>query len=228
MKTIQEIYEDFDRIGCLTFATVTEEGYPETRIAHLFAWDEEGLYFLTMNHKPFAHQLRNSGKLSICGMNSAPQAVLDEKMLPSFEAGYSMKATGDVREVSLDEIREKAKTNSLFMTGVNDWDRYRDEIFFCLHRFWGERYDFDYELEFRDHKLIREFFVFGGYEKAFAGMRIDQDKCIQCGKCFAKCAEYHFHAVSRKEDGYFIDTTRCDVCGNCTTVCPVGAIRSFS
>ena len=227
MKTIQEIYEDFDRIGCLTFATVTEEGYPETRIAHLFAWDEEGLYFLTMNHKPFAHQLRNSGKLSICGMNSAPQAVLDEKMLPSFEAGYSMKATGDVREVSLDEIREKAKTNSLFMTGVNDWDRYRDEIFFCLHRFWGERYDFDYELEYRGHKLIREFFVFGGYEKAFSGMRIDQEKCIRCGKCFAKCAEYHFHAVSRKEDGYYIDTTRCDVCGNCTTVCPVGAIRSF-
>ena len=147
MKTIQEIYKDFDTIGCLTFATVTAEGYPETRIAHLFAWDKEGLYFLTMNHKPFAKQLRESGKLSICGMNSRTQAELDERMLPSFEAGYTMKATGDVREVSLTEIREKAKNNSLFLTGINDWDRYQDEIFFCLYRFWGERYDFDYDLE---------------------------------------------------------------------------------
>ena len=34
MMTIKEIYEEFDKIGCLTFATVSKEGYPETRIAH--------------------------------------------------------------------------------------------------------------------------------------------------------------------------------------------------
>ena len=228
MKSIKEIYKDFDEIGCLTFATVSNEGYPETRIAHFFAWDEEGLYFLTMNHKPFARQLREGGKLSVCGMNCSTQATLDDRMLPSFDAGYTMKATGDVREVRLEEIKKKAEKNPLFLTGVNDQDRYRDEIFFCLYRFWGERYDFDFELEHRDHKLIRDYFTFGEYKKAFAGMKIDQDACIRCGACFRRCAEYHFHAVYEMEDGgYAIDTRRCDVCGNCTLVCPVDAIKGY-
>ncbi|MBQ9155963.1 MAG: 4Fe-4S binding protein [Eubacterium sp.] len=227
MKSIKEIYEDFDRIGCLTFATVTKDGYPETRIAHLFAWDEEGLYFLTMNHKPFARQLREGGKLSICGMSSNTQSTVDEKMLPSFEAGYTMKATGDVKEVSLEEIRKKSEINPLFLTGVNDYDRYRDEIFFCLYRFWGEKYDFDFELEHRNHKLIRNYFTYGGYQKEFSGMKIDQKMCIRCGACFSRCAEYNFHAVQKTEEGYAIDTRRCDVCGNCTLVCPVGAISGY-
>jgi len=123
--------------------------------------------------------------------------------------------------------KEKAKKNVLFLTGVNDRDRYRDEIFFCLYRFWGERYDYDFELECRDHKLIREFFTFGGFEKAFSGMKINQDKCIRCGKCYEICADYHFHAAKKTEEGYYIDTSRCDVCGNCTTVCPAGAIDSY-
>ena len=227
MKTIEEIYKDFEGIGSLTFATVTQDGYPETRIADLFAWDDEGLYFLTMNHKPFARQLRQAGKLSICGISSRTRPVLDENMLPTFEAGYTMKATGLVREVPLEAIKEKAKKNALFLTGVNDRDRYRDEIFFCLYRFWGERYDYDFELECRDHKLIREFFAFGGYEKAFSGMKINQDKCIRCGKCYKICADYHFHAAKKTDEGYYIDTSRCDVCGNCTTVCPAGAIDSY-
>jgi ferredoxin len=44
---IAEIYAKFDQIGCLTFATI-DNGYPQTRIAHLFAHDHEGLYFRTM------------------------------------------------------------------------------------------------------------------------------------------------------------------------------------
>jgi uncharacterized pyridoxamine 5'-phosphate oxidase family protein len=54
---IEEIYKKFDDIGCLTFATIDGD-YPETRIAHLFAWDEEGLYFRTMTVKPFYKQLK--------------------------------------------------------------------------------------------------------------------------------------------------------------------------
>ena len=33
---IAEIYNKFDQIGCLAFATI-DHGYPQTRIAHLFA-----------------------------------------------------------------------------------------------------------------------------------------------------------------------------------------------
>ncbi len=53
---IAAIYEKFDQIGCLTFATV-DKGTPQTRIAHLFAHDHEGLYFRTMVTKAFYEQL---------------------------------------------------------------------------------------------------------------------------------------------------------------------------
>ncbi|MFI3171903.1 MAG: hypothetical protein R3Y40_05020 [Eubacteriales bacterium] len=58
--TIQEIYEKFDKIGCLSFTTVDEKGIPESRIAHLRAYDEEGIYFMTMFTKDFyAHMKQN-------------------------------------------------------------------------------------------------------------------------------------------------------------------------
>ena len=39
--TIKEIYEKFDRIGCTTFSTIHDRRV-ESRIAHFFAWDEDG------------------------------------------------------------------------------------------------------------------------------------------------------------------------------------------
>ena len=64
---ITDIYEKFDQIGCLTFATI-EKDTSQTRIAHLFAHDHEGLYFRTMITKPFYEQLKKTEKVSICGM----------------------------------------------------------------------------------------------------------------------------------------------------------------
>jgi len=64
---IADIYEKFDQIGCLAFATI-DEGYPQTRIAHLRAHDHEGLYFQTMITKAFYKQLKKTEKVSICGM----------------------------------------------------------------------------------------------------------------------------------------------------------------
>ena len=39
--TLQEIYECFDRVGCVVFSTRDGDGI-ESRIAHFFAWDDEG------------------------------------------------------------------------------------------------------------------------------------------------------------------------------------------
>jgi uncharacterized pyridoxamine 5'-phosphate oxidase family protein len=55
---IADIYNKFNRIGCLTFATI-DGSYPQTRIAHLFAYDGDGLYFRTMITKAFYDQLIN-------------------------------------------------------------------------------------------------------------------------------------------------------------------------
>jgi hypothetical protein len=63
---IADIYEKFDQIGCLTFATIDKDT-PQTRIAHLFAQDYEGLYFRTMITKPFYDQLKKTGKVLFQG-----------------------------------------------------------------------------------------------------------------------------------------------------------------
>lgn len=225
---IREIYERFDDIGCLTFTTMDGE-YPLSRIAHLFAYDERGLYLRTMAIKPFYHQLKASGKLALCGMSTPPQVTHDAAGMPYFPPGYTMRATGDVREVPLDEIAAKAQHDAGFKMGYDDMLRYPNERAFVLHRFWGEVYDYDYDLETRDHKLQRETFEFGGMVAPKRGMEIDQDVCIQCGNCEGACEEKKFRAAHFNDatGQYCIDRSRCDVCGSCVEVCPVDALRSL-
>lgn len=97
--TIKEIYEKFDKIGCTTFSTVCN-GRAESRIAHFFAWDEDGIYFRTMTVKPFYKQVKEAGNITVCGMYPSSQVTHDANNLPSFVPGYSMRLTGDVRELS--------------------------------------------------------------------------------------------------------------------------------
>ena len=106
MMTIKEIYENFDQIGCVTFSTLAENGYVESRIAHFFAYDEEGLYFRTMDVKPFYRELKQTGKVSVCGMYPSSQVSHDENNLPSFVPGYTMRITGDMRELTMDKVEE--------------------------------------------------------------------------------------------------------------------------
>ncbi len=217
---ISEIYEKFDQIGCLTFATV-DRGLPQTRIAHLFAYDDEGLYFRTMITKPFYQQLKDTPMVSICGMYPKTYVSHDEQGLPYFEPGYTMRASGNVREISFDALKEKAEGNEMFALGVKDIEKYPAMTTFCLYSGWGEVFDYDFETEQRDHKLLRTGFSFGGQKIPFRGMRITED-CIACGKCMKSCS---FKAISKQDDKYVIDHARCDVCGDCYVVCPVGAVE---
>lgn len=216
---ISDIYEKFDRIGCLVFATI-DGGVPQTRIAHLFAYDEEGLYFRTMTVKPFYAQLKQTGKVSVCGMYPGTAVSHDAQGMPYFPPGYTMRATGDVREISLDRLKQKAAVNPLFALGEKDIERYPAMTTFCLYRAYGEVFDFDFEMERRDHKLLRTGFCFGGQTIPFRGMRIT-DACIACGECQPRCT---FKAIDQVEGRYAIDPARCDVCGDCYIVCPAGAI----
>jgi hypothetical protein len=85
---IADIYDKFNQIGCLTFATI-DEGYPQTRIAHLFAYDHEGLYFRTMITKAFYKQLKKTEKVSICGMFPETSVSHDDEGMPYFPPGYN-------------------------------------------------------------------------------------------------------------------------------------------
>ena len=47
---------------------------------------------------------------------------------------------------------------------------------------------------------------------------IDQDMCVQCGKCEEVC---HFSAIEK----FFVDPILCEGCGVCAYICPVAAIE---
>ncbi|MBP3252927.1 MAG: 4Fe-4S binding protein [Bacteroidales bacterium] len=54
---------------------------------------------------------------------------------------------------------------------------------------------------------------------SFFKIRIDENKCIKCGKCTKNCK-----SSCIKGEEHFIDRSRCVVCGNCMAVCPKDAV----
>jgi dihydropyrimidine dehydrogenase (NAD+) subunit PreA len=52
--------------------------------------------------------------------------------------------------------------------------------------------------------------------------RIDQDKCIQCGRCFAACEDTSHQAISMSKARVFeVVDAECVACNLCVNVCPV-------
>ena len=217
--TIKEIYEKFDKVGCLTFATVNENGEPETRIAHLRAYDDEGIYFMTMFTKSFYNQLKEQGKISICGLAAPSEVKHGEDGLPIFENGYFARMTGNVKEIDIEEII--AKNNPIFDMCIKDKQKYNAMVVFCITSGRGDIFDYDFEMVTRENKLERYYFAYNGVEIKYKGLKINQDVCISCGRCRKKCS---FLAINEQQRKYTISPYRCDECGDCYLVCPVNAI----
>ena len=215
--TIQEIFKHFDKIGCCTFATVDGD-YPETRIAHFLVYDEEGLYFMTMNTKPFYKQLKKTGKVSVCGLSAKSTVEETAEGNLVFDAGYFIRLTGDVREVTIEEIR--AKNDPAFAYCIADQERYPAMTAFVIYRAKGEIFDYDFEKEHRAHKLERERFSYGVFPVTAPGLTITEN-CIGCGTCASVCT---FDAIEAQGNQYRINGNRCDECGNCFISCPADAI----
>lgn len=216
---IKEIYEKFDKIGCLTFATVNENNEPETRIAHLRAYDDDGIYFMTMFTKAFYKQMKANGKVSVCGLNAKTQVEHDENGMPIFESGFAIRMTGDVKEISIDEI--KAKNNPIFDMCIKDYQQYKAMVVICITSASGDIFDYDFENISRENKLERIYFSYGNAKIKYKGLKIDSKKCISCGICQKKCS---FLAIRKNENSYKINKNRCDECGDCYLNCPVKAI----
>lgn len=215
---IEEIFDAFKKIGCVTFTTLNQ-GYPVSRMVDFLTYDEDGLYFFTMKSKPFYKQLKESGTISVCGLSANPELTWIDEKTPVTEPGYFIRISGDVREFTIEDA--KAKQDPRFDYLIYDNSRYPLITGFCIHRFHGEIYDYDFDKLHRDHKLERERFSFGDIEVEKAGLTMDSGKCISCGKCEKVCT---FSAIYKVEHSYAINGDRCDECGNCYVACPVGAI----
>ncbi|MEG0291675.1 MAG: 4Fe-4S binding protein [Anaerovoracaceae bacterium] len=217
---IKEIYEEFDKIGSLSFATIDDEGYPQSRIAHFFAYDDEGLYFRTMSVKPFYRELKRSGKVAASGIWPTSKIGHDENNLPLFNPGYTIRISGDIRELTEDEVAKKASETELFNVAVFDKNKYPMTRCFVIYRAKGEIYDYDYAKVNRDHKIERRLFSFGGMDNNPGGLVIT-NRCVGCNGCRRRCS---FSAIE-KGDPFKIIDDRCDRCGNCYGKCPSNAIE---
>jgi len=216
---LNEIFEYIEKIGFLTFSTI-ENDCVHSRIAHFYACDEDGLYLRTMFIKPFYKQMIQTAKLAVCGMY--PHTSInaeDENGVPEIPPGYMLRITGNVKELSEEEIQAKAENNSQFRIALFDMKKYPATRNLVMHSGKGEIYDFDYDMITRDHKLLRKRFAFGGDEYNPPG-NIITDKCTECGACYEVCT---FKAIEPGSP-YKVIGERCDECASCILVCPEDAI----
>jgi len=219
--TIKEIYETLERVGVLTFSTIYKDEV-HSRIIHLNGYDENGIYFRTMWNKPFARQVKETKKVTLCGVSDSRVLGHDENGVPEFPPGYSIRLIGEVKPLTEENVRELAKTNEQLKLAAYDMDKYpaMKEGNFVIYKAKGEIFDYDFECKTRDHKVLRKRFQFGGMHYNEAGPTIT-DRCIECGKCFKNCT---FKAIE-KGSPYRILSERCDDCGSCIMTCPVDAIE---
>ncbi len=218
----KEIYEYLDKIVFLSFSTIYNDEV-HSRIAHFNGYDEEGFYFRTMVNKPYGRQLKEGGKITVCG-NYGGKLLNHEDIgaIPEMAPGFSIRLIGDIRYVEPEIIKEKAKSNKYLELAARDIDLYpaMAKGNFVLYRAKGEVYDYDYGKINRDHKLLRTRFAFGGATYNEAGPRISEH-CTSCGICLEGCT---FDAIIEGEP-YKINPIKCDDCGSCIINCPVGAIE---
>lgn len=133
MLTIPEVYDLFGQIGCCSFTTLDGRGGVDSRIAHFFACDEEGLYLRTMDVKPFYRQLVEGGKLSVCGEKTAAPCSWDDDNMPHFQPGFMVRVSGDVRLLTREEVTEKAAANPQFNVAIYDINKYPETRVLVLH-----------------------------------------------------------------------------------------------
>ena len=219
---LRDIEAAITKIGCLSITSLAGATM-HSRIISICGVDEDGIYFLTMDVKPFYRQLKSNPHISLCGIYpSGRKEGKNKDGQPYWPPGFFLRISGEAREVAGDEIREKAAAGSeLHRYTQEEAARYPAMKLFCLFKGKGEIFDYDFELENRDHKLLRQRFAFGGERVNEAGVRIDPDKCLACGECFNVCS---FNAIEEGEGAYAVRGERCDECGSCITVCPVEAI----
>ena len=220
-----QVQQALKKIGAFSMTTMDGQNM-HSRIVSICGSDEQNIYFLTMNVKPFYRQLKKNPSVCLCGIFPSGQKTGKNAVgQPTWPPGFTLRITGQAREIPGDEVREKADQGSkVHQYFLEDAARYPAIRFFSIFKGKGEIYDFDFEMETRDHKLLRTRFAFGGETYNQAGSRINPEACIACGECSKICT---FKAIIPGEP-YRVDGSRCDECGSCILACPQEAIELSS
>ncbi len=205
--TTQEILDILQRdIHSTVFATVDDQGLPQTCVIDLMLSDEEGLYFLTARGKSFYDRLMARPFVAISGMKG-------EDTL----SAVAISVRGAVRSIGTARLGEIFEKNP-YMAKIYPTEKSRDALeVFQLYRGEGEYFDLSQQPPFRQS------FSFGGEAVRQTGYRIDPDRCIGCQGCRSVCPSGCIsNTVPR-----VIDPSHCLHCGNCLRICPVKAVEKL-
>ncbi|MCK9175749.1 MAG: pyridoxamine 5'-phosphate oxidase family protein [Desulforhopalus sp.] len=106
------VREAIKKIDAFSMTTMNgEQMY--SRIVSVCGSDEENIYFLTMNVKPFYRQLAADHRISICGIYPHGYTTSNNEVgQPHWDPGFTLRVTGEVREIPEQEVREKAAAGS--------------------------------------------------------------------------------------------------------------------
>ena len=111
--TLNEIHKAIEKIGSLTLTTLDSDTM-HSRIISICGGDDEGIYFLTMDVKPFYRQLKNNPQVALCGIYPSSRKTGKNTVgQPTFAPGFTLRITGEAREIPEDEVKEKAATSRL-------------------------------------------------------------------------------------------------------------------
>lgn len=202
MDYLKILVED---IHSVTIGTITQDGYPQTRIIDLMLYDEEGIYFLTARGKNFYQELMSQKYISLTGL----------KGKVSFSLHGKIKNIGNEK---LDEIFLK----NAYMQSIYPEDTRKALDVFCLYEASGEYFDISDPAHIQRAPItINHAIDDSGYritkrcihckkcetvcpQHCIKDEVIDNTKCLHCGACKEVCPihaiEFKGHKKRRKED----------------------------
>lgn len=203
--TIKEIFHILkNEIHSTVFATVDDNGLPQTCVIDIMLCDDNSLYFITAKGKSFYDRLMKREYVAVSGMKGNDTL-----------STYAISVRGKVRNLGNELLTRVFEENS-YMKNIYKSEESRMALdVFQLYEGEGELFD----LSCLPPK--REAFTFGGAKKQPIRYEINSC-CVGCGACNKTCPVGCIEQVGAR---FSIQSTNCIHCGNCLAACHFGAVE---
>lgn len=204
MMTLEILNALQEDIHSVVFATVDDQGLPQTCVIDLMLADEDGLFFLTARGKSFYERLMARPFVSLSGLKGGDTL-----------SSISISVRGHVRSIGQNRLEEIFEKNP-YMAKLYPTAQSREALeVFQIYQGEGEYFNLSRQPPFRWS------FSFGGAKTTQTGYRINQDACVGCLICRSSCPTSCISSSIPRT----IDESHCLHCGNCFRRCPVKAVE---